>query len=106
MIRRIVMTASLAALMCCGLRAYAELPAGEPSNAAERAYVQRYHDVWGSLNRDQREKVLENFRHWRQMSPHQRHNAELNLDEFSRLPPQERSKVIDAMRQYRQLPPQ
>jgi uncharacterized protein DUF3106 len=106
MIRRIVMAASLAALMAFGWRAYAELPAGEPSNAAERAYVQRYHDVWSNLNHEQREKVLANFRRWRHMTPRQRQRAELNLDEFSRLPPQERSKVIDAMRQYRHLPPQ
>ena len=84
MLRRNALIATIAAVVLANLgsSAFAELPSGEPRDSAQRAYVQRYQDIWGKLDPDQREEVLEYYHRWRKMSPHQRHIAQRNLDEL------------------------
>ena len=106
MIRRVAMIVVLVAAMSISpALARAQFPAmGEPTNEAERAFVQQHPDQWSQLTPEQRQTVLQNYQRWQGMSPEERGAAQRNFNEFRRLPPQERQRALEALRRWRNLP--
>src|SRR5207253_6093575 len=56
------------------------------------------------LTPDERQRVLDRYREWQQLSPEQRQSARQNFKRFQALPPQEKQRILQDLSRWNALP--
>ncbi len=58
---------------------------------------------WRSMSREERQRVIENYRQWKAQPPKQREMTRRNYETYHSMPPQERRLLRDRFDNYRRL---
>jgi predicted Fe-S protein YdhL (DUF1289 family) len=60
---------------------------------------------WQSMSREERQRVIENYRQWKAQSKPQRDNTRRNYEAYRSMPPEERRVLRNRFENYRKLDP-
>src|SRR5262245_29981310 len=71
--------------------------------ADEQAQARRNLERWRTMTPDERQRVLENYRHWRGLSAEERRAAREGLQRLEALPPSERARIFQDFQRWNDL---